>query len=80
MEHDQDVIKSASNTEGFMVIEDGASEIGVVEGAIHPAKETEKKRDIKGGLPYTTTAGSFKKALDGIIVAERPEKIFRRFS
>lgn len=57
-----------------MAPEDRSSEIGVEEGASHPAKETEKKREIKGGLPYTTAAGSFKKALDGIIVAERPEK------
>lgn len=37
-------------------------------------KATEKKREIKGGLPYSTSPGAFKKALEGIIVAERPER------
>lgn len=34
----------------------------------------QKKREIKGGLPYATAPGTLKKALDGIIVAERPDK------
>jgi hypothetical protein len=34
----------------------------------------QKKREIKGGLPYATAPGTLKRALDGIIVAERPEK------
>ena len=37
-------------------------------------KGAEKKREIKGGLPYSTSPGTFKKALDGIIVAERPDR------
>lgn len=37
-------------------------------------KAGDKKREIKGGLPYSTSPGTFKKALDGIIVAERPER------
>ncbi|EZP80442.1 hypothetical protein BV97_03529 [Novosphingobium resinovorum] len=37
-------------------------------------KVGEKKREIKGGLPYSTSPGSFKKSLDGIITAERPER------
>lgn len=37
-------------------------------------KAADKKREIKGGLPYSTAAGTFKKALDGIIVAERPDR------
>lgn len=37
-------------------------------------KTAEKKREIKGGLPYSSAPGTFKKALDGIIVAERPER------
>lgn len=36
--------------------------------------EAEKKREIKGGLPYSTSPGAFKKALEAIIVAERPER------
>ena len=38
------------------------------------ASKTEKKREIKGGLPYSTSPGTFKKALEGIILAERPER------
>lgn len=37
-------------------------------------KAGEKKREIKGGLPYSTAPGAFKKALDAMIVAERPER------
>lgn len=34
----------------------------------------QKKREIKGGLPYATAPGTLKRALDGIIVAERPDR------
>lgn len=37
-------------------------------------KSNDKKRDIKGGLPYSTSPGTFKKALEGMILAERPER------
>ena len=37
-------------------------------------KQAEKKREIQGGLPYSTSPGSFKKALEALIVAERPER------
>lgn len=39
----------------------------------------QKKREIKGGLPYATAPGTLKKALDGIIVAERPERFSSDF-
>jgi hypothetical protein len=42
-------------------------------------KPPEKKREIKGGLPYSTAPGAFKKALDGIIVAERPDRFSNDF-
>jgi hypothetical protein len=37
-------------------------------------KPAEKKREIQGGLPYSTAPGTFKKALDALIVAERPDR------
>jgi hypothetical protein len=37
-------------------------------------KGGDKKREIKGGLPYSTSPGAFRKALEGIIVAERPDR------
>ena len=42
-------------------------------------KEKIERREIKGGLPYTVAAGVFKKALDQIIVAERPDKVTYNF-
>lgn len=39
----------------------------------------QKKREIKGGLPYATAPGTLKRALDGIIVAARPEKFSTEF-
>ncbi|OQW73935.1 MAG: hypothetical protein BVN32_13320 [Proteobacteria bacterium ST_bin14] len=33
-----------------------------------------ERREIKGGIPYTTSPGVFKKALELIIPAERPDK------
>jgi hypothetical protein len=32
------------------------------------------RRDIKGGIPYSTSPGVFKRALEMIITAERPDK------
>jgi hypothetical protein len=37
-------------------------------------EEPKKTREIPGNLPYTTSFGVLKKALDGIINAERPDK------
>ena len=34
----------------------------------------EKKRDIKGNLPYSTSPGTFKKSLESLIQAERPDR------
>ena len=39
----------------------------------------QKKREIKGGLPYCVYPNAFKKALDGIILAERPERFSSDF-
>lgn len=38
------------------------------------AKEKGEQREIKGGLPYTTSPGVLKKALELAITAERPDK------
>ena len=43
------------------------------------ALNKQKKREIKGGLPYTVYPNAFKKALDGIILAERPDKFSNDF-
>ena len=37
-------------------------------------KEKVEHREIKGGLPYSTSPGVLKKALESIISAERPDK------
>jgi hypothetical protein len=37
-------------------------------------KRASERRDIPGNLTYTTSPGVLKKALDGIITAERPDK------
>jgi hypothetical protein len=44
------------------------------EASPDPEKSKGPKREIKGGLPYTPSPGVFKKALEGMIVAERPER------
>jgi hypothetical protein len=48
-----------------------------------PIEDTEKKdnkrRDIKGGLPYSVSPGVFKRALEGIIISERPDKFSGHF-
>lgn len=56
-----------------MADEESAAAIAAEEGVAGSSK-SEKKREIKGGLPYSTAPGTFKKALEGIIVAERPER------
>lgn len=52
-------------------------ETGSSEAEASVAAESDKKsdrREIKGGIPYSTSPGVFKKALEGIIPAERPDK------
>lgn len=53
----------------------------VSEAAASPADGSEKveRREIKGGIPYTVGTGTFKKALEGIITAERPDKFTRNY-
>ena len=50
--------------------------VGAIEPAVAPekAKEKPERREIKGGLPYTTSPGVLKRALELIIPAERPDK------
>jgi hypothetical protein len=42
--------------------------------AAQASNEKTERREIKGGIPYTTSPGVLKKALETIVVAERPEK------
>lgn len=42
-------------------------------------KHDNKRREIKGGLPYAVAPGVFKRALEGIIVSERPDKFSGHF-
>lgn len=42
-------------------------------------RKDSKRRDIKGGLPYSVSPGVFKKALEGIIISERPDKFSGHF-
>jgi Family of unknown function (DUF5343) len=44
-----------------------------------PAAEQRERREIKGGLPYAQSPGTFKKSLDLIIQAERPENFSANF-
>lgn len=37
-------------------------------------KDKPDRREIKGGIPYSTSPGVFKKALELIVTAERPDK------
>lgn len=43
------------------------------------SKEKAEHRDIKGNIPYVTSPGVFKKALDLIVTAERPDKFTYNF-
>jgi hypothetical protein len=58
--------------------EDGEGNPGVAENdpgvATEAGKDKGNRREIKGGIPYTTSPGVFKKALESIILAERPDK------
>lgn len=45
----------------------------VVEASVS-STDKGKPREIKGGVPYTPSPGVFKRALEGIIAAERPDK------
>ncbi|MBA3448024.1 MAG: DUF5343 domain-containing protein [Pseudaminobacter sp.] len=47
--------------------------------APNASNEKIERREIKGGIPYTTATGTFKKALEGIIAAERPDKFSLNF-
>jgi hypothetical protein len=55
--------------------EDGEGNPGVAENdpgvATEAGKDKGNRREIKGGIPYTTSPGVFKKALESIILAER---------
>jgi len=42
--------------------------------AATPGSDKTERREIKGGIPYSTSPGVFKKALELIIPAERPDK------
>lgn len=42
-------------------------------------KKANPKREIQGGLPYSTSPGVFKRALEAMISAERPEKFTGNF-
>ncbi|EUB97596.1 hypothetical protein PMI07_000156 [Rhizobium sp. CF080] len=46
----------------------------VLEEAPASSADRGKPREIKGGVPYTPSPGVFKRALEGIIAAERPDK------
>jgi Family of unknown function (DUF5343) len=54
----------------------GAAENDVVAPAITTGtgKDKRSRREIKGGIPYSTSPGILKKALELIIPAERPDK------
>ena len=43
------------------------------------SNERTERREIKGGVPYTASPGVFKKALETIITAERPDKFNPNF-
>jgi hypothetical protein len=45
-----------------------------VAAAVEPEKEKAERREIKGGIPYSTSPGVLKNALQLIIPAERPDK------
>jgi len=47
---------------------------GNIEPNVDNSKEKVDRREIKGGIPYTTAPGVLKKALEQIIPAERPDK------
>ncbi|MGF1629503.1 MAG: DUF5343 domain-containing protein [Kiloniellaceae bacterium] len=44
------------------------------EAASEAGKDKPERREIKGGIPYSTSPGVLKRALDQIITAERPDK------
>jgi hypothetical protein len=56
---------------------DTEAENGAVEAApaaAESAKEKTDRREIKGGIPYSTSPGVLKRALELIVPAERPDK------
>lgn len=52
----------------------GATSADAAPETTKPEKGKSDRRDIKGGLPYTISSGNLKKALESIIIAERPDK------
>lgn len=64
--------KAASPVEGADSAEEAAE-------APPASNEKVERREIKGGIPYTTSPGVLKKALEGIIAAERPDKFSPNF-
>lgn len=52
----------------------GSSEATAASAPELAAKEKSERREIKGGIPYSTSPGVLKRALELIIPAERPDK------
>lgn len=59
--------------------ENNISESNDTETGTEPGKEKHDRREIKGGIPYSTSPGVLKKALELIINAERPDKFGSNF-
>ncbi|WP_129157313.1 DUF5343 domain-containing protein [Bosea sp. Tri-44] len=60
------------------MVEEAGKAAGVSSGEIAPStkeiKDKPGRREIKGGIPYVTSPGVLKKALEIIVQAERPDK------
>jgi len=54
--------------------ESGTSGDATAKAAVDSGKEKSDRREIKGGIPYSTSPGVLKKALELIIPAERPDQ------
>jgi hypothetical protein len=61
----------AEGSEGSAVAAEHVMAATVAEEA---EKDKGNRREIKGGIPYSTSPGVLKKALESIIPAERPDK------
>lgn len=55
------------------------NEDGTGDAPANGPKVSKKSREIKGNLAYTVYPNSFKKALDGMVSAERPDKFSSDF-
>ena len=64
--------KKAENGESQADTQDAAS-------TGQPKSDASPRREIKGGIPYTTSVGVLKSALQGIIQAERPDNFNGHF-